>query len=65
MLTKRFGIEIELTGITKDTAANAVKGIVGGRLQHTRDSYNTIKINATDALESKTDGEIQMIEHIQ
>ena len=48
MLTKRFGIEIELTGITKDTAANAVKGIVGGRLQHTRDSYNTIKINATD-----------------
>lgn len=48
MLTKRFGIEIELTGITKDTAANAVKEIVGGRLQHTRDSYNTIKINATD-----------------
>lgn len=48
MLTKRFGIEIELTGITKDTTANAVKEIVGGRLQHTRDSYNTIKINATD-----------------
>ena len=44
MLTKRFGIEIELTGITKDTAANTVKGIVGGRLQHTRDSYDTIKI---------------------
>ena len=48
MLTKRFGIEIELTGITKDTAANAVKEIVGGRLQHTRGSYNTIKINAAD-----------------
>lgn len=48
MLTKRFGIEIELTGITKDTAANTVKGIVGGRLQHTRDSYDTIKINAID-----------------
>lgn len=48
MLTKRFGIEIELTGITKDTAANTVKGIVGGRLQHTRDGYDTIKINATD-----------------
>lgn len=48
MLTKRFGIEIELTGITKDIAANTLKGIVGGRLQHTRDSYDTIKINATD-----------------
>lgn len=48
MLTRRFGIEIELTGITKDTAANTVKGIVGGRLQHTRDGYDTIKINATD-----------------
>ena len=48
MLTKKFGIEIELTGITKDTAANTVKGIVGGRLQHTRDGYDTIKINALD-----------------
>ena len=48
MLTKRFGIEIELTGITKDTAANTLKKIVGGRLQHTRDGYDTIKVNATD-----------------
>ena len=48
MLTKKFGIEIELTGITKDIAANTLKKIVGGRLQHTRDSYDTIKVNATD-----------------
>lgn len=48
MLTKRFGIEIELTGITKDVAANAVKEIVGGRLQYTGDGYDTIKINARD-----------------
>ena len=31
MLTKRFGIEIELTGITKEIAANTLKKIVGGR----------------------------------
>lgn len=48
MLTKKFGIEIELTGITKDIAANTLKKIVGGRLQHTRDSYDTIKVNAAD-----------------
>ena len=48
MLTKRFGIEIELTGITKEIAANTLKKIVGGRLQHTRDSYDTIRVNATD-----------------
>ena len=48
MLTKRFGIEIELTGITKDIAANTLKKVVGGRLQHTRDGYDTIKVNATD-----------------
>lgn len=48
MLTKKFGIEIELTGITKDNAAQAVKNIVGGRISHTRDSYNTINITAPD-----------------
>ena len=48
MLTKRFGIEIELTGITKEIAANTLMKIVGGRLQHTRDSYDTIRVNATD-----------------
>ena len=48
MIKGVFGIEIELTGITKDTAANTLKGLVGGRLQHTRDSYDTIKVNATD-----------------
>ena len=48
MLTKRFGIEIELTGITKDTAANTIKSIVGGRIEHTHDGYYTRKIHATD-----------------
>ena len=48
MLTGKFGIEIELTGITKDTAANTIKSIVGGRIEHTHDGYYTRKIHATD-----------------
>lgn len=48
MLTGRFGIEIELTGITKDKAAETIKTIVGGRIEHTYDSYATRKIHADD-----------------
>ena len=33
MLTGKFGIEIELTGITKDEAADTIKTIVGGIIQ--------------------------------
>lgn len=48
MLTGKFGIEIELTGITKDKAADTIQTIVGGRIEHTHDSYYTRKIYATD-----------------
>jgi len=48
MLTGVFGIEIELTGITKDKAADAIKTIVGGRIEKTYDSYSTRKIYADD-----------------
>ncbi len=48
MLTGQFGIEIELTGITKDEAVNTIKAIVGGRIEHTHDGYYTRKIHATD-----------------
>lgn len=50
MLTGRFGIEIELTGITKDKAAETIKTIVGGRIEHTYDSYATRKIHADDGI---------------
>lgn len=48
MLTGKFGIEIELTGITKDKAAETIKTIVGGTVEHTHDSYQTRLIHATD-----------------
>ena len=48
MLTGKFGIEIELTGITKDKAADTIQTIVGGRIEHTHDGYYTRKIHATD-----------------
>lgn len=48
MLTGKFGIEIELTGITKDKAADVIKTIVGGRIEHTHDSYYTRKVYADD-----------------
>ena len=48
MLMGKFGIEIELTGITKDKAADTIKTIVGGRIEHTHDGYSTRKIHATD-----------------
>jgi len=48
MLTGQFGIEIELTGITREKAAYAIQAIVGGRIAYTRDSYYTWKIYASD-----------------
>ena len=48
MLTGKFGIEIELTGITKDKAVATIKTIVGGRAENTHDGYYTRKIHASD-----------------
>lgn len=48
MLTGQFGIEIELTGITKDKAAETLKTIVGGRIEYTHDNYDTRIVHAED-----------------
>lgn len=48
MLTKRFGIEIELTGITRDKASKVVKKVMGGEITRQYDGYDTRKITAPD-----------------
>ena len=48
MLTKRFGIEIELTGITRDKASKVVKKVMGGEITKHYDGYDTRKITAPD-----------------
>ena len=48
MLTKRFGIEIELTGITRDKASKVVKKVMGGEITKHYDWYDTRKITAPD-----------------
>ena len=48
MFTSKFGIEIELTGITKSEAANVIAEYLGGTNSHTNDNYDTKKITAPD-----------------
>jgi len=49
MLTGQFGIEIELTGITRAKAAEVIQTVVGGRIEHAaREGYDTRKIFAED-----------------
>jgi len=48
MLTGQFGIEIELTGITKDRAAKTLRSVLGGEIENTYDSYDTRKVYAED-----------------
>ncbi len=48
MFTSKFGIEIELTGITRSEAANVVAEYLGGTTSHTNDYYDTKKITAPD-----------------
>jgi len=48
MLTGTFGIEVELTGITRDKAAKVIKEVMGGEITRTYDGYDTRKIRATD-----------------
>jgi hypothetical protein len=48
MLTTRFGIEIEMTGITRTKAANAVAAFLNGTVESTYDGYDTRKIHAPD-----------------
>ena len=48
MLDTRFGVEIEMTGLTRRSAATVVKQMVGGNLTHTGGSYDEYLITAQD-----------------
>lgn len=48
MLTTRFGIEIEFTGITRAFAAEVAADFLNGRLERTYDSYDAYKIHLAD-----------------
>lgn len=48
MLTKRFGIEIELTGITREEASKVVQKVMGGTITGHYISYDTREITAPD-----------------
>lgn len=48
MLTGTFGIEIEMTGITRKKAAKIIADEIGGGIVDTRDSYGTQKITGND-----------------
>lgn len=48
MLTGTFGIEIELTGITREKAAQIISNVIGGGIERTRDNYDTRKITSSD-----------------
>ncbi len=48
MFTTKFGIEIELTGITRDEAAKVAANYFSGTVTHTGDYYDTKKVTAPD-----------------
>jgi hypothetical protein len=48
MLTARFGIEIEFTGITRVEAARVAARFLNGSIESGRDYYNTQKVTAAD-----------------
>lgn len=48
MLASRFGIEIELTGITRAKAAEVTANFLNGTTERTCDGYDTYKVRAQD-----------------
>ena len=48
MLTTKYGIEIELTGITREKAAQTIAEVVNGRITSHYSSYDTREITAND-----------------
>ncbi len=48
MFRTKFGIEIELTGITRERAAEIVAGHLNATTERTFDGYDTYKITAED-----------------
>ena len=53
MLTRKFGIEIEFTGITRSEAARIAAEHLGGTVTSAGDSYDTKKVTAPDALATR------------
>lgn len=47
-LISKFGIEIEMTGLTRTKAANVVAKYLEGKIEELNDKYDTHKITATD-----------------
>ena len=45
---RRFGIEIEMTGITRCSAAKAIRDVLGGTIEHIGGSYDKYKIYDED-----------------
>ena len=45
---RRFGIEIEMTGITRCSAAKAIRDVLGGEIDHVGGSYDKYKIYDED-----------------
>ena len=48
MKTQTFGIEIEMTGITREEAALVTKRFLGGKIKRLYDTYDTYQIVAPD-----------------
>ena len=48
MKDKDFGIEVELTGITRAQAAEAVRNLLGGTTERKYDGYDTYAVKAPD-----------------
>ena len=48
MLSSRFGIEVEFTGITRNTAAKVAAKYFNGKIEHICDSYDTYKVTSPD-----------------
>ncbi|WP_320123027.1 amidoligase family protein [uncultured Sphaerochaeta sp.] len=51
--TTRFGIEVEMTGITRKDAAQAARMVLGGELVYEGSYYDTWKLMASDGREWK------------
>ena len=48
MLSTRFGVEIEFTGLTRNMAARAVEKVIGGCVRHAGTVYDTYEVHAQD-----------------
>ncbi len=61
MLTARFGIEIEFTGITRSQAAQVAAEFLNGRIENCTDYYDTKKVHTPDGRTWKfmSDGSIR------